>query len=441
MIASRSKSFVRVAGWNLLFLLAGLGAIFAAGEVFLRFGGESPPEIQATWVVHPRAGLTLKPNSEHLFTGDGGWRMHTRVNSLGFLAPEPVDRRRAKESCHVAVIGDSFVQGSRVSEAEKLPMQLEELTAGAAPELDVTASGWGIARTGQVAQLGYYDEFARHMSSKLVVLVFTDNDYRDNVPILMAFVTGEDPDRMSSVTAERGEDGAMTLRPPERESWLHRLPRPPSPPPPPARLSTRAAANPISASFAARWLDVALVEFLRAREGKLPRPVWLGSWRERLDLRPGWIELLARRPLYASVLADPTEVHVSSFDLMSKASPAFRGYAMEFTAFGLDQFKARADRDGAALVVLATYRVRMRDNEGAPFFSTLSAMAGERGIPVIDQHEYILRQGMDIRDVHWERDAHWNADGHRLAAEAVLEWLGENRWVCDGAPIAGETRR
>ena len=155
---------------------------------------------------------------------------------------------------------------------------------------------------------------------------------------------------------------------------------------------------------------------------------------------PDWVELLARRPLYAPVLADPAQALASIFDLMSETSPVW-DYALEFTAFGLDQFKSRADRDGAALVVLTTYRVRMMDDRGAPFFATLNAMAEERGVPVIDQHEYVLRQGMDIRDVHWERDAHWNADGHRLAAEAVLEWLGENRWVCDDAPIAGATRR
>ena len=132
---------------------------------------------------------------------------------------------------------------------------------------------------------------------------------------------------------------------------------------------------------------------------------------------------------------------MGNFEHMSEASPAFWEYMLEFTAFGLDQFKSRADRDGAALVVLTTHRVRMLDDWGAPFFATLSAMAEERGVPVIDQHEYVLRQGMDIRDVHWERDFHWNADGHRLAAEAVLEWLGENRWVCDDAPIAGATRR
>lgn len=128
---------------------------------------------------------------------------------------------------------------------------------------------------------------------------------------------------------------------------------------------------------------------------------------------------------------------MSSFAHMSEASPAFREYMLEFTAFGLDQFKSRADRDGAALAILTTYRVRMMDDRGAPFFATLNAMAEERGVPVIDQHEYVLRQGMDIRDVHWERDVHWNADGHRLAAEVVLEWLGENRWVCDGAAASG----
>ena len=430
MTASRSKGFVRVAGWNLLLLLAGLAAIFAAGEVFLRFGGESPPEIQATWVVHPRAGLTWMPNSDYVSVSSE-WRVHSRVNSLGFLGPEPIDRRRAAESCHVAVIGDSFVEGSRMPRAARLHMQLETLAAGMAPELDVTASGWGISGTGQIAQLGYYDEFARHMNPKLVVLVFYINDYRDNVPILRALLTGEDPDRMPSVTAERGEDGAMTLRPPEREPWLHPLPRP-SPPPPP-RLSTRATANPLSASFAARWLDVALAEFLHVWKGKRLRPPWYGGWPKRQAARPDWVELLARRPLYAPVLADPAQALASIFDLMSETSPVW-DYALEFTAFGLDQFKARADRDGAALVVLTTYRVRMMDDWGAPFFATLNAMAEERGVPVIDQHEYVLRQGMDIHDVRWERDVHWNADGHRLAAEAVLEWLGKNRWVCDGGP-------
>lgn len=230
MTASRSKGIARVAGWNLLLLLAGLAAIFAAGEVFLRFGEESPPEIQATWVVHPRAGRTLKPNSDYVSVSSER-RAHSRVNSLGFLGPEPIDRRRAAESCHVAAIGDSMVEGSHVPKAARLHMQLEALAAGTAPELDVTASGWGVWDTGQIAQLGYYDEFARHMNPKLVVLVFHDNDYRDNVPILKALRTGEDPDRMPSVTAERGEDGAMTLRPPEREPWLHRLPRPSTPPP------------------------------------------------------------------------------------------------------------------------------------------------------------------------------------------------------------------
>ena len=230
MTASRSKGFARVAGWNLLLLLAGLAAIFAAGEAFLRFGGKPPPEIRATWVVHPRAGLILKPNSAYL-SASSEWRVHARVNSLGFSAPEPIDRRRAAESCHVAVIGDSFVEGAQVSGAAKLHMQLETLAAGAAPELDVTASGWGVSKTGQIAQLGYYDEFARHMSPKLIVLVFHTNDYHDNVPILQGLLTGEDPDRMPSVTAERGEDGAMTLRPPEREPWLHVLPRSPAPPP------------------------------------------------------------------------------------------------------------------------------------------------------------------------------------------------------------------
>ena len=67
--------------------------------------------------------------------------------------------------------------------------------------------------------------------------------------------------------------------------------------------------------------------------------------------------------------------------------PVFKD-ALDFTAFALDQFKERADRDGGSLAVLSIYRMGTR---GDPYFDRLNAMAEARGIPVIDQYDYILR--------------------------------------------------
>ena len=108
--------------------------------------------------------------------------------------------------------------------------------------------------------------------------------------------------------------------------------------------------------------------------------------------------------------------------------PAVYEDALDFTAFGLDQFKERADRDGAALVILSTQHMGTRGNLG---FDRLTALAEARGIPVIDYYDYVLRQGADPkRDARWLHDNHWNAAGHQWAAEALLEYLKQNQEIC-----------
>ena len=111
-----------------------------------------------------------------------------------------------------------------------------------------------------------------------------------------------------------------------------------------------------------------------------------------------------------------------------KRLPAFQE-AVEVTAFALDQFKDRIERDGGSLVILSTHTMGTR---GSVLFDVLSALAEARGIPVIDQYDYILRQGGKIEEAHWAHDQHWNPTGHRWAAEALLEYLQQHLEVCDG---------
>ena len=163
------------------------------------------------------------------------------------------------------------------------------------------------------------------------------------------------------------------------------------------------------------------------------------------------MELLSRRPAYAPLLdgwlSVPREslLRVANRDFPSLealfaegddppfytqalASP-FYTEALAFTAFGLDEFKKRAERDGAALVILAIHE--MTRFAGGNMLARLNEMAAERGIPVVDQGDFILRQGAALRDAHWKRDGHWNPAGHRWAAEALLEYLKRNRDLCE----------
>ena len=71
----------------------------------------------------------------------------------------------------------------------------------------------------------------------------------------------------------------------------------------------------------------------------------------------------------------------------------------------LDQFKERADRDGAgaALVILSAHAMRILGDLG---FGRLNALAEPRDIPVIDQYDHILlewlKRNQDVCTV-WKR--------------------------------------
>ena len=141
--------------------------------------------------------------------------------------------------------------------------------------------------------------------------------------------------------------------------------------------------------------------------------------------------ILSRRPGYEWLASEQPEMIVNHGTALAKEalSPAYEE-AVAYTGFALDEIKARTERDGAALAVLATYRM------GAPgdrIFDRLHDLAAARGIPVISQHAWIERRGEDVRDARWTHDGHWSPTGHRWAAEALLEWLTHNQDICHRA--------
>ena len=418
------RSALGVAGWNAVVLLAGLAAVGAAGETWLRL---TTPAVETVNEVNeipahevPGVGPIFRPNAEVRYSNGLDFWTVSRTNSLGFLDREPPAPERAAGSCHVTAIGDSFVEALQVPISRKFHVRLEEIAARELPRLDVTTSAFGWGGTAQINQLPYYDHYARRLRPKLVVLVFVINDFEGNSSVLQALNRGgADPDHLKFMSARRGEDGIMRLRPPDMDHDDHRLPRLPPAPEPWFMTAAEYAAE---RSHFARWVYA--------------RRYLLSAFREP-EADPqlvAWAELLSRRPHYSSLLDGwrPTRRDAIWEVFWNETLPPAFEEALEFTAFGLEKFQERAARDGASLVILATHQ--LRDNSGR-MFDRLKAIADKLRIPVVDQYDYIVRQGAGPEEAHFTHDWHWNAAGHQWAAEALVEYLKDNQGVCDGRPV------
>ena len=203
---------LRLVGWNALFLIMGLALIAVAGAAYLR---ATVPFVDSSIPSHfiPEVGQMRKPNAEIRYTNGLDFWTISRTNSLGFPDREPPRSERAAASCHIAMIGDSFVEAVQVPIADKFHVRLEELAARELPNLSVTTSAFGHSGSGQINQLPFYDQFARRLRPDLLVLVFVPNDFMDNSPPLSALISGRDPDRDAYFTVAREPDGTFRRRP------------------------------------------------------------------------------------------------------------------------------------------------------------------------------------------------------------------------------------
>ena len=431
---------IRITGFNALAIALGLALIAVVGEMYFRVSAPygfaaNPKDFSPRYPKHfvPNVGIQHHPNTNVALSKNMSYWVITRTNSLGFLDREPINQERAAESCHIAVIGDSFIEAKEVAIADKMQVKLEELAARELPHLDITTSAFGQEGFGQINQLAFYDEYARHLRPKVVALAFVFNDFGNNLTIMPALAYGLHPEHMTHVTATRGSDGTLALRSPDpnyREFML----------PPLNGVSSRnsdnndvksvvhfvknsieSARNSAKYSYFAAWLS--FIERKRNNgEGVSSDHL------ERIIYRA---ELLRQQSRHSAFLQGWTPAIYENFNSILGAEsnlPQFVEEAIAYTEFGLKEFKRRADRDGANLVILSTH---INKQYGNLLFERLTSIAEDLDIPVIDQHEYIINIGADPRNAQWKYDAHWNENGHLWAAEALLEWLKDNQDVCD----------
>ena len=342
-----------------------------------------------------------EPNVEVRVTNHLDFWTVSRTNRWGFLDLDPPAPKRAAASCHISVIGDSFVEASQVPISDKFHVRLEHLAARELPGLDVTTSAFGRSNTAQASQLPYYDEYAKRLSPKVLVLVFLPNDFGGNSALTMARRHGWDPDKAPYAYPERTV-GGIKLRMPSLEyrdlspSW-----------------------EGYERQFNVKGVDIKPKSWLYRTDLWVTDVSYFGSWLHAkartlltdpsLERRVSfaWKEELRQRPSYESLFQDSS-------------------HEDDFTAFALQQFKERAERDSVVLLILAVFM----ESRGHRGFDRLNAIVGTQGIPVINMSDYIIRQGGSIKDSHWEHDFHWNANGHQWAAEALFEYLRQHPEVC-----------
>ena len=405
---------LRLAGWNAVGLLAWLAIAVVVAETALRLSKPFMTSHTPTAFV-PGVGVLLKPNAEIRDTNGLDFWTVSRTNSLGFLDREPPDPERAAASCHISVVGDSFVEARQVQIADKVQVQLEKLAARELPRLNLTTSAFGRSATAQASQLPFYDNYARRLAPKMLVLLFTRNDFGGNSALTMALSQGWNPDKPPFAFPQRTGDGRIRLRPPSPQ--YHSLP--PS-------VAARYRLKPFSTGFdllpkallfqASLWLIDASY-FAKWLHVKMGLPFYLSLKRQSVI---HWKEHLSQLPAYRAVLVESQSPTAAGHpNLLAKER-------FEFTAFALRQFAERARRDGASLLVLSEFYL----NSGR-----LKLIAGELGITVLSLRDYAAQQGLRLADLHWDHDLHWNAIGHRHAAAALLEHLKENQDVCAGAAL------
>ena len=410
---SRISGIVRalpVLAWNALLSLIGLLLIAANGEIYYRV------KLPFVAVSKPRhfvedVGYLYKPHAEVRSTNLSEFWTISRANSLGFLDREPLPPQRTAESCHIAVIGDSFVAATQVPIEAKFHVRLEHEARRKLPNLDVTTSAFGRGATGPVNQLPFYEHFIQRLEPDLLVLVIVYNDFWNSSALLSDELYPFRQFALTMAHAVRSTTGEIRLRPPQRRSDAELAFLEPG--------EVGISSWVLSKSFLARIVYRHITDRMASMPSRNPR-------------NESGKCICCSKTSSGNKFSDNHEfwVHFLKDDLHGPCKDAF-----EFLGFSLDKFQQMARRDDASLVVLATDTLRVnpesKETNDHGFHLLTRKLTEARGIPFIDLYDYVARQGGQVEDGRFALDRHWNNQGHQWAAEALLEYLERNQAVCD----------
>jgi len=361
MPASRSRTWVS----NGLLLAVSLTVSCGAGEIYLRWFRPQPLEAAIEW---PDGTIRHRPDFSFRYTR-ADFSNIVSYNSIGMRGPD-VAARKTPGVPRVLLMGDSYVEGKHVADDEVLTAVMRRLSAEEGRPLEVI--NLGVAGYGQGRELYLWDELGRELDPDLVILCVYVNDLRNNL---------------------------------EREFWEMRdglLVETKRPDPPGRRL-----AYPVRKFLAAH--SHLYVLFLLAKEQ---------HWSREMDLE--------------------TEV-ARDFFVWTGTEEAESGWRLTLAL--LEEFDRRVRESGAEFVVVA---IPSKHQVDPALWAQYAALAGadpgafDRGAYQQRLREWSRRTGVRLIDLfdefvarnvdnsfYYTIDGHWNPSGHALAAELILEGLGD----------------
>ena len=366
-----------------------LAAAFGAAEMYLRFANEFPRSI----IVLPRrfvpeVGFLYKPGAEIRWTNGLDFWTLQHANSLGFADLEPIIPKPAS-TFRILLIGDSFVEALQVPPEQKLQSLLEKALRRQFPERKYDVVAMGYAGTGQANQLPFIERYNETIRADLVVLLFVNNDFSNNSPLLEGVRRGWHPDY-------------------------------------PPLLFFR-----IDASRQCQRVEISS----EYRHRQLPGATEAGRVKVLRSLSPEY-----RRKLEGW---DPEKDPMDSVFFSEGTLPPAFEEAVELTRCAFAAWKRRAEHDGFQLMVLATDNVTKGPAMRKPEYGQihrLRVIAQELHLPLLDRYPIFLKRG-GPELARWKHDAHWNPTGHRWASEALIDFLNRGRYLGSSGTARATTPR
>jgi len=399
--------------WTARLLALGIGLLFALGAAEIFFRVQLPIE-EKTWPARfePGLGFIFEPHAELRWTNHLDYATVTPTNSLGFLDREPalVDDG---DVFRIAFLGDSFVEAAQVEIDQKVHVQLEERLAERFPERRFRTFAVGYSGSGTANMLPFYDRFVREMNPQLVALVFVNNDFANNSPLLESLRNGWQPYHSPRFFVEA--DGDTVRDVPIDPDWSQHV------------LEVEPVPT-VDPPWYDGWLAwSSLYRFIRAKIGSLvPPEEYKLFYQRRIDalgaLDPQWAEAFAG--------FDPMTEDMDRMFFREDLPPVFAD-ALVSTEAALRRLKDKVEGDGARLVVLihegCTFPPEAKMEEGyrpGLYRERLEAILDRLGIVSLDMREQFAARGLER--AHFKHDGHWSPDGHRVAAESLADFLAEH---------------
>jgi len=401
----------------------------AAAEGYFRYKGSFNDRYWPS-EFDPRYGFVVTPGETVRWTNGVDFWVEAKANSLGFVDREPPGVK-APDACRVLFVGDSFVQALHVEIDQKSHVQFERMVRKHLPSLNIETAAVGYGGIGQANQLALFDVFGIPLQPDVVVLVSVANDFSDNSPVLTGVRNGWHPLHLPWSYLQAGWHGSgRSLSSADPEWRTYRFSTDSEPPIP----FHRDAMN-LSAFY--RWLSVHLTyEYPRVQK-------WINgeSQSERHAAYKHQIEQISGFEQVFEGWNYPDDLSQSEmFFAEGKLPPVFEE-ALEIMGAAFDEFSERAHANDFRLMLLATHTLSTRYEPGEMKmqrrmvdrgkFERISEFASSRGIPLVDQYDYLIGQGGSVEQARFSRDGHWSEQGHEWAAEAMLEYFTEHPEICD----------